>query len=310
MKIMNNKIRQIEEGDIFSINLDENIWTVGQLCNLFTLNKRYSQYTMAFFNHKFESVTEITEAIHEINLKNPIAIFTINKPPSRYKQLNFIGKREIAYDNASDYKKDISSNLGMYKNFSTDFENIIKAFFGLFPWDGFGLDDYVDQKLIKGTERRSDVKLMKDFSIEELKNLLDPDNIKLKQLIRSNVVIGKKNDIQEMASLEELFHFKPTLAWLENISENKGIYSPSIVDEVNKILDDFINQLKIEQEKAKLRIKSIVKETVLQLNKVNEQNDNFIETDEREELCEFFEQAIKVIGIATNEDMTEEWRNW
>ena len=183
-KKLPKKIQSLNEGDIFSIKLNDNTWTIAQLCNLFTLNERYSQYTLAFFNYKFESATEVLAVISTINLKNPIAIFTLNRPPLKYEQLSLVGKREISYENAPDFKKDISSSLGMYKNCSTDFESILSAFFGLLPWDCFGVDDYIDKKLIDGVEKRNDVKFMKDFSTEELKSLLSPDNFKLKQLLK------------------------------------------------------------------------------------------------------------------------------
>lgn len=41
---------------LFSIELNENAWSIGQLCNLFTIEgKGADQYTLAFFNYLFSS---------------------------------------------------------------------------------------------------------------------------------------------------------------------------------------------------------------------------------------------------------------
>ncbi|MEH7329499.1 hypothetical protein V7085_19010, partial [Priestia megaterium] len=53
-----------------------------------------------------------------------------------------------------------------------------------------------------------------------------------------------------------------------------------------------------------------VKEVVIGLNELNEQFDYFIETLEREELCEFIIKAANAAGLETEEDITEEWREW
>ncbi|WP_200792858.1 hypothetical protein [Bacillus massilinigeriensis] len=43
---------------------------------------------------------------------------------------------------------------------------------------------------------------------------------------------------------------------------------------------------------------------------INEDNDFFIETMEREELCEFIIVAARISGLQTDGDITEEWREW
>jgi hypothetical protein len=48
------------------------------------------------------------------------------------------------------------------------------------------------------------------------------------------------------------------------------------------------------------------------LNKINNNLDYFIDTIEREELCNFIVQAISTTGFELKEgyDITEEWRDW
>ncbi len=308
---MSGKYKQLEEGDIFSIKLDNSVWTIAQLCNLFTKNSRYSQYTLAFFNYKFETTDEIFEKVSIINLKYPIAIFTINGHPLKDYKLDFVEKGDVFYENIPEFKRDISSSLGMYKNRSMDFEDILKAYFGLLPWDCFYKDNYVDEKLIDGVQKRDDVKFMKDFSINDLKLILPSNNIKLQQLLNNSDLLEKEDEVRAATSLEDLINCKPTLRWEENIDKDAGLYSEAIINETNEILDQFIFRLmKIEGEKIETRLKSCVKEVVLQLNKLNDIYNHFIETDEREELYEFIDQAARIMGVVIDEDITEEWREW
>jgi len=308
---MSRKYKQLSEGDIFSIKLDNRVWTIAQLCNVFTKGSSYSQYTLAFFNYTFESIDEILEKSIAINLENPITIFTINGHPLKDYKLNFVVKRNVFFKNIQDFKEDISSNLGMYKNYSMDFEDILKAFFGLLPWDCFYKDTYVDEHLIDGVEKRTDVKFMKDFSIDELKALLPPESIKLQQRLDNNKLLEREDGIQTVTLLENLLKFKPTSKWEKSVDEDNGLYSKIIVNEANEILDHFIFQLmKIESENMGYKLKLCVKDVVLQLNKLNKKHDYFIETDEREDLYEFIDQAARVMGVVTDGDITDEWRNW
>lgn len=79
------------------------------------------------------------------------------------------------------YKSDISPTLGLYKNKSTDFDHLLNAWFGFLPWDGFCREDYVDAFLTPGTKKRSDIRFMKDFTVEELKEIMPAGSIALYQ---------------------------------------------------------------------------------------------------------------------------------
>ncbi len=178
----------LEEGALFSIKLSENAWTLGQLCDLFRLEgKRYEQYTLAFFNYLYPSEEELKNDVKILDISTPIVILTTNGNPVRTYKLDVICMREVGYRNVPDYKNDISKSLGLYKGMSRDFDHILKAFFGLHPWDGFYKDDYVDEVLIPGTTKRNDTRYMKDFSIEELKQILPANSIKLKQRLENPI---------------------------------------------------------------------------------------------------------------------------
>lgn len=175
----------LEEGMLLSICLNDTTWTVGQVCNVFRLEgRRYEQHTMAFFNCVFNSEEELIANVNNLDLSRPIIILTTNGHPVRIYKLDVIGKREINYLNVPNYKDDISKTLGTYKNNSSDFDHILSTYFGLHPWDGWPILNYINNKLTPGTVKRSDVKYMKDFSIEELKNIMNPNNIKLIEYLK------------------------------------------------------------------------------------------------------------------------------
>jgi hypothetical protein len=54
----------------------------------------------------------------------------------------------------------------------------------------------------------------------------------------------------------------------------------------------------------------VVKEVVININELNDEHDYFIETTEREDLYEFIDTAARLAGLESEEDITEEWREW
>ena len=178
----------LEEGMLFSIKLQDNAWTLGQLCNLFKLEgRKYEQYTLAFFNYIFLSETELKENINSLDLSMPIIILTINGHPIRTYKIEFIGNREIDYRNVPNYKNEIDQSLGLYQGKSSDFDYLLLGYFGLFPYDGYYKDNLIDDFLTYGTTKRNDVKYMKDYSIEELKQIMPANSVKLKDLLLLHV---------------------------------------------------------------------------------------------------------------------------
>jgi len=181
---MAKKKIELEEGNVFSVRIAENVWTIAQLCNIFKIpNSRYSTETLAFFNYKTENEEQIINELDDIDLSNPFLITTINGHPIKYYELNIIGTRPIHYKNEPNYKNDISKSGGDYKNITQDYEDIIASYFGVLPWDCYAKDDYMETSLLPSFEKRDDVKYMKDFSIQELQKLLPSRNIKLIKLL-------------------------------------------------------------------------------------------------------------------------------
>ena len=183
---MNKKHNHLEEGDIFSIRLSDTTRTIAQLCNIFTRGKTYAQHTLAFFNYKFNSEAEITEKINILDLRHPISIATTNGHPIKAYGLKPIAKREVHYENAPNFKDEIHPQSGLYQQKSTDFLIILEPFFGIIPWDSYYKDDFIDEFLLDGVKKRDDITYMRDFTINELKSILPPDNFKLNQLLTNH----------------------------------------------------------------------------------------------------------------------------
>lgn len=90
-------------------------------------------------------------------------------------------------------------------------------------------------------------------------------------------------------------------------------YTQDDVDECGKILDDYIdNLIALNGASDDTKISKCVEKVVKALNKLNEKTDYcLIETDQREYLRPFIENAAFEAGFSkTDEDITEEWREW
>ncbi len=61
---------------------------------------------------------------------------------------------------------------------------------------------------------------------------------------------------------------------------------------------------------TEVKIMQVVKEVVVNINELNDEHDYFIETMEREDLYEFIDTAARIAGLESEEDITEEWREW
>ena len=90
-------------------------------------------------------------------------------------------------------------------------------------------------------------------------------------------------------------------------------YTQNEIDECAKILDDYIDELiALGSNSSEDTIMASVKKVVLALNELNERADYaLIETDQREYLCPFIQDAATNAGLPlTPVDITEEWRMW
>ncbi|WP_369902424.1 hypothetical protein [Bacillus manliponensis] len=111
-------------------------------------------------------------------------------------------------------------------------------------------------------------------------------------------------------TFDELKGNKPTTHWIEN-DEDGGVFTEENISATNTVLDTYINNLeKLGANPTEAEIMKVVKEVVVKINQLNDKYDYFIETMEREDLHEFIDTAVRIAGLESEEDITEEWREW
>ena len=96
------------------------------------------------------------------------------------------------------------------------------------------------------------------------------------------------------------------------IADGDDSYSKADIKKCDKILQQFITRLgKLGASATETAILDCVKQAVLDLNALNNNVDGcLIETDQREDLCEYILFAAKQSGLQQDGDVTEEWREW
>jgi hypothetical protein len=92
----------------------------------------------------------------------------------------------------------------------------------------------------------------------------------------------------------------PPQAWKIRMDEGDDLFTDENIAAAEKVLKAYSEGISHLQNPGDEEILRKVRETILRLNALNEKYDSFIETLEREELCDFIME----------EDITEEWREW
>ena len=92
-------------------------------------------------------------------------------------------------------------------------------------------------------------------------------------------------------------------------------YTQDDIDRCAAIVDHYrltLSRIRGKGEDRNEAIMEAVKDTVLELNTLNDNCDGkLIETDQRETLCELLITAAQEAGLETDvDDITEEWREW
>ncbi len=130
-------------------------------------------------------------------------------------------------------------------------------------------------------------------------------SLKLKETIKKQNILFENHFL-----VSEFQNKKPTICWHDKMLEGEIFYTKESIDETDKILTKFIDNLIIATKEQKAnKILSSVKKVVLALNKL-ENKYSHIETNEREELCTFILNVLEITGFKCDWDITEEWRNW
>ncbi len=146
--------------------------------------------------------------------------------------------------------------------------------------------------------------VFKLFEKSELRNI---------ELQKSFKLQNKNLKTENITLLDQLKNEKPTFQWKQRMLEGDDIFNERNILETSKQLDFFIDNLKNAVLKRNSKyIYNATKKNVKSINKLNVEFDCFIETTEREELCEFIDKCIRKTGFELEKgfDITEEWREW
>lgn len=88
-------------------------------------------------------------------------------------------------------------------------------------------------------------------------------------------------------------------------------YTQADVDRCAEIVDAYLRTVNGISQPDQSEILRLVQHTVERLNTLNESCDGcLIETDQREDLCALILAAAKDAGLESDDDVTEQWREW
>ncbi|MCT4781944.1 MULTISPECIES: hypothetical protein [Exiguobacterium] len=110
-------------------------------------------------------------------------------------------------------------------------------------------------------------------------------------------------------TMDAIWANRPTLLWEERLNDGDDMYTLSGIRAVDAALHQYVTTLS-HSDGTETSIRTAVRDLVLRLNELDEAYDYFIETMEREELYDFIKAGAALVGYETEDDMTEEWREW
>lgn len=138
----------------------------------------------------------------------------------------------------------------------------------------------------------------------------EKEKVKLKKyLSQQNKNIKSDNTKQILEYIDKL----PTTEWKRRKNDGDDLFTEKGIASVETILKDYLITLAdLTIQKKAANIYNSVKKVTTALNKISYKNEGFIETMEREELCEFINAVVRETGLDIDKDidLTEEWREW
>ena len=153
------------------------------------------------------------------------------------------------------------------------------------------------------------------FSQEELRVIEFQKKLKL-----------QKNNIHSTVDFTTILKESPCVRWAVSLADNRLYkqeksedyiedfwFNEEIITATEKLINQYIAKLEIAcSKKSGLQIHNAVKWFVKKMNHLNNNNNYFIETLERDELGEFIDKTIAITGLKLpkNTDITLQWREW
>jgi len=92
--------------------------------------------------------------------------------------------------------------------------------------------------------------------------------------------------------------------------EDEPGYMPEDVTECITLLLEFMSSIECETQTLD-STKNHIRDLVISLNELNDEcGQCLIETDQREDICEFIQKVVSTTNVELEGDVTEEWRDW
>lgn len=153
--------------------------------------------------------------------------------------------------------------------------------------------------------------------VETVKKLNQFDNLKgwkpLKDYLNNKVIIEPIVPTHK-SDLELVRENLSIMSWTEKKEDGLEQYSKKNCKKAETIILDLIDQLEKVAENDFDRKEELIKQGVLNLNNLNDSLDgSFIETGEREELCDLFDNIADAVGLNVQDyqdGIASKWREW
>lgn len=124
----------------------------------------------------------------------------------------------------------------------------------------------------------------------------------------------EQNQSEELSELQSVLKYLTIKDWVEKYEDGLEQYTLENCGKAEQIISSLIHNLERNNELTKNEKIELIKCSVLKFNQLNESLDHcFIETGEREELCEIFDNIADSVGINIQEyedGIASEWRDW
>jgi hypothetical protein len=152
--------------------------------------------------------------------------------------------------------------------------------------------------------------------IDCLKKLNQLDLLKgwkpLKSYLNKEVIINPVKQAIK-SELELIRENLDIMNWTEKAEDGLEQYTKKNCKRAEAIILDLLNKLEKVEDDFRLK-EELIKQSVLELNQFNNSLDgSFIETDEREELCDLFDNIADAVGLNVQEypdGIASNWRDW
>ncbi len=141
----------------------------------------------------------------------------------------------------------------------------------------------------------------------------------LKKWKRLDDYLNGKVDIEKYpeektSELQSILKHLSIKDWNEKYKDGLEQYNPKNCKKAEKIISNLISKLEINKNLKEDDKIELIKLSILDFNKLNDNLDGcFIETGEREELCDIFDNIADSVGIDTQnyeDGIASEWRDW